>query len=190
MRRYFVWGLYAIAAQLERKQPAQLGRTFREAAKRRLGTELIIALILLIVFLIWARAFSLVQVFMPVEGEPTMHDVGSYMFVMMLVGGFFAAVTFAISAFSLPMIMHRNVDAVTAVITSINAVLRNKKAMFVWAMIIFFSMLIGILTFFIAAIFIWPLIGLATWHAYLDTIDASMFPRHTEGITSVPRFLD
>ncbi len=65
-------GLYAISAQLEREQPAMLGQTFREAARNRLGTELI---------------------------------------------------------FALPMIMHRDVDAVTAVITSINAVLRNKKPM-------------------------------------------------------------
>ena len=61
-------GLYAISAQLERKQPAMLGRTFREAAKRRLGTELVFALIMLVVFLIWARAFSMVQVFFPGRG--------------------------------------------------------------------------------------------------------------------------
>ena len=66
----------------------------------------------------------------------------------------------------------------------------NKKAMFIWASMIVLSVIIGIATFFIAAIFLWPLIGLATWHAYLDTIDAQEFPRHKEGITSVPRFLD
>ena len=183
-------GLYAIAAQLERKQPAMLGRTFREAAKRRLATELVFALILLIVFLIWARAFSLVQVFMPAEADPSLPTLLSYLAVSLSVGGFFAAITFSASAFALPMIMHRDVDAVTATITSINAVLRNKPAMFVWSMIILLSVLIGVMTFFVAAIFLWPLIGLATWHAYLDTIDASMFPRHAEGITSIPRFLD
>ncbi|MGI9290503.1 MAG: DUF2189 domain-containing protein [Gammaproteobacteria bacterium] len=183
-------GLYAISAQLERKQPAMLGRTFREAAKRRLSTELVFALILLVVFLIWIRAFSMIQVFMPVDKSPAWEDIAGYVAVMMGVGGFFAAITFACSAFSLPMIMHRNVDAVTATITSINAVLRNKKVMFIWALIIVLSVIIGIATFFVGAIFLWPLIGLATWHAYLDTIDAEEFPRHKEGITSVPRFLD
>jgi uncharacterized membrane protein len=183
-------GLYAISAQLERKQPAMLGRTFREAAKRRLGTELVFALILLVVFLIWARAFSMVQVFMPVDAQPEWRDVAGYHTVMLVVGGFFASITFCFSAFSLPMIMHRNVDAVTAAITSINAVLRNKLVMAIWASIIIIFIVIGIATFFVGAIFLWPLLGLATWHAYLDTIDASEFPRHTEGITSVPRFLD
>lgn len=183
-------GLYAISAQLERKQPAMLGRTFREAAKRRLGTELVFALILLVVFLVWARAFSMIQVFMPANADPSWEDIVSYLAVTLAVGGIFGALTFTFSAFSLPMIMHRNVDAVTATVTSINAVLRNKKVMAVWATIIVLSIVVGIATFFIGAIFLWPLLGLATWHAYLDTIDATEFPRHTEGITSVPRFLD
>ena len=183
-------GLYAIAAQLERKQPAMLGRTFREAAKRRLGTELVFALMLLVVFLVWSRAFSMVQVFFPVEANPAWEDIAGYLLFSLAVGLIFATITFASSAFALPMIMHRDVDAVTAAVTSINAVLRNPKAMAVWAAIILASIIIGIGTFFIGAIFLWPLIGLATWHGYLETIDASAFPRHAEGITSIPRFLD
>jgi len=180
-------GLYAISAQLERKQPAMLGRTFREAAGSRLGTELVFALILLVIFLIWARAFTMVQVFMPMDAQPEWRDVAGYHTVMLLVGGFFGAITFSFSAFSLPMIMHRDVDAVTAAVTSINAVLRNKLVMAIWAAIIVAFIVIGIATFFIGAVFLWPLLGLATWHAYLDTIDAAAFPRHAEGITSVPR---
>jgi uncharacterized membrane protein len=183
-------GLYAISAQLERKQPAMLGRTFREAARRRLGTELIFALILMVVFLVWARAFTMVQVFRPAEVTPEFGQLLSYGIISLLVSGFFAMVTFAFSAFSLPMIMHRDVDAVTAAVTSVNAVLRNKLAMSIWAGLIFISIVIGIATFFIGAVFLWPLIGLATWHAYLETIDAAAFPRHTEGITSIPRFMD
>jgi uncharacterized membrane protein len=180
-------GLYAISAQLERKQPAMLGRTFREAAGRRLSTELVFALILLVVFLVWARAFSMVQVFFPENAAPTWEDVATYVAISLAVGCLFGSIVFAFSAFSLPMIMHRDVDAVTAAVTSINAVLRNKGVMFLWAMIIVASIAIGIGTFFIGAIFLWPLIGLATWHAYLDTIDAAAFPRHAEGVTAEPR---
>ena len=155
-------GLYAIAAQLERKQPAMLGRTFREAAKRRLGTELVFALMLLVVFLVWARAFSMVQVVFPVEANPAWADIWGYLLFSLAVGLIFATITFASSAFALPMIMHRDVDAVTAAVTSINAVLRNPKAMALWAAIIVASIIIGIGTFFIGAVFLWPLIGLAT----------------------------
>lgn len=180
-------GLYAISAQLERKQPAMLGRTFREAARRRLGTELVFALILLVVFLIWIRAFSMIQVFMPMDATPAASATAMYHSVMLVVGLLFAGLTFCFSAFSLPMIMHRDVDAVTAAITSINAVLRNKRVMLLWAAIILLTVLAGAVTAFLGAVVLWPIIGLATWHAYLETIDASAFPRHNEGITATPR---
>jgi uncharacterized membrane protein len=180
-------GLYAISAQLERKQPAMLGRTFREAARRRLGTELVFALILLVIFLIWIRAFSMIQVFMPMDASPAPAATAMYHSVMLVVGLLFAALTFCFSAFSLPMIMHRDVDAVTAAITSINAVLRNKRVMLLWAGIILLTVLLGVATAFVGAVVLWPIIGMATWHAYLETIDASAFPRHNEGITATPR---
>ena len=85
------------------------------------------------------------------------------------------------------MIMHRDVDSVTAIVTSINAVLRNKWAMAVWLMIIIAALLIGIATAFVGLIVIIPVIGYAAWHGYLETIDASEFPRHAVGITSMPR---
>jgi uncharacterized membrane protein len=183
-------GLYAISAQLERKQPARLGYSVREAAVRRLSTELVFALILLIIFLVWARAASMVNIFFPVEVNPGWQELTAYLVVGSAVGAIFAALTFAASAFSLPMMMHRDVDAITAVLTSINAVLRNKGAMLVWIAIIIVAVLIAIGTFFIGAIVTLPLIGHATWHAYLDTIDASDFPRHAEGITATPRARD
>ena len=107
-----------------------------------------------------------------------------------LVGAVFAAVTFSASAFSLPMIMHRDVDSVTAIVTSINAVLRNKWTMAVWLTIIVVALLIGIATAFVGLIVIVPVIGYAAWHGYLETIDASAFPRHAVGITALPRHTD
>ena len=62
--------------------------------------------------------------------------------------------------------------------TSINAVLRNKLTMFIWAMIIVSCVVVGFLTFFIGFIVLLPLIGHATWHAYRDTIDATDWPEN------------
>ena len=56
----------------------------------------------------------------------------------------FALLAFAVSAFSLPMLVDRRTDAVTAVVTSINAVLRNKRVMLLWAMIIAASVPVAI----------------------------------------------
>ena len=75
-----------------------------------------------------------------------------------------AMVCFAVTAFSLPMMHERRVDAITAVVTSVNAVLRNKRAMLLWVTMIVASVLIGH----------------ASWHAYRDTIDAAAWPLHED----------
>ena len=180
-------GLYAISAQLERGQEPLMARSVRAAFKRHFGNEMIFALALLVIFLVWARAAVMVSVFFPTDGNPTVRDWVMYLGFGSAIGAVFAAVTFSASAFSLPMIMHRNVDSITAIVTSVNAVLRNKGAMLVWLIIIVTSLLLGIATAFIGLIVIIPVIGYAAWHGYLETIDADDFPRHDHGITSVPR---
>ena len=181
-------GLYAISAQLERGQEPLLARSLRAAFKRHVGNEMVFALALLVIFLVWARAAVMVtSVLYPSVGEPTVFDWIVYLGFGSMVGAVFAGVTFSASAFSLPMIMHRDVDSVTAIVTSINAVLRNKWAMAVWLAIIVASLLLGIATAFVGLIVIIPVIGYAAWHGYLETIDAEEFPRHAIGITAVPR---
>ena len=180
-------GLYAISAQLERGQQPLMARSIRAAFGRHFGNEMVFALALLVIFLVWARAAVMVSVFFPTDGNPTIRDWVMYLGFGSAIGAVFAAVTFSASAFSLPMIMHRDVDSITAIVTSVNAVLRNKLPMLVWLAIIVLSLLLGIATAFIGLIVIIPVIGYAAWHGYLETIDAEMFPRHELGITSIPR---
>jgi uncharacterized membrane protein len=180
-------GLYAISAQLERGQPPLLARSLRAAFKRHLGNEMIFALALLVIFMVWARAAVMVSVFFPTDGDVTLTDMLPYLAFGSLVGSVFVTVTFSASAFSLPMIMHRNVDGITAIVTSVNAVLRNKRAMIVWLSLIVAGLLLGVATAFIGLVVIVPVIGYGAWHGYLETIDASEFPRHDVGITSIPR---
>jgi uncharacterized membrane protein len=180
-------GLYAISAQLERGQPPLMVRSLRAALKRHFGNEMIFALVLLVIFLIWARAAVMVTVFFPTDGDPTTAELAGFLAFGSIIGAVFASVTFSASAFSLPMIMHRNVDSVTAIVSSVNAVLRNKRAMLVWLTLIVVGLLIGVATAFVGLIVIVPVIGYAAWHSYLETIDADAFPRHDVGITSIPR---
>jgi uncharacterized membrane protein len=132
-------------------------------------------------------AATVISVFLPARAEAGLADLLVYLGVGTAVGAVFATVTFAVSAFSLPMIMHRRVDAVTAVVTSINAVLRNKLPMIIWLGVIALGLLLGVATGFIGLAVILPVIGHAVWHGYLETIDASGFPRHEVGITATPR---
>ena len=181
-------GLYAISAQLERGQEPVLSRSLRAAFRRHIGNEAVFALVLLVIFLVWSRAAVIVTAVMyPTDGNPTTPELVSFLVFGSGVGAIFAAVTFSASAFSLPMIMHRDVDSVTAIVTSVNAVLRNKGAMFVWLALIIVGLVLGVVTAFVGLIVIIPVIGYATWHGYEETIDASAFPRHHEGVTATPR---
>jgi uncharacterized membrane protein len=150
--------------------------------RRHLGNELLFGIILLVVFLIWVRAASMVHVFFPMQADPEWHELAVFLIVGTSVGAVFSAVVFAFSAFSLPMIMDRQVDPVTAVVTSVNAVLRNKGPMLVWAAIIVAAVAIGFVTAFLGLALLLPLIGHATWHAYRETIDAHAWPEHGQSI--------
>lgn len=180
-------GLYALSAQLERGQPPSLKRALRAGLKRHIGNELTFALVLLIIFLVWARAGAAVSIFFPVEANPSLRDLATYLGIGTAVGAIFAVITFSASAFALPMLLHRRVDAVTGVVTSINAVLRNKLPMMIWLGIVVVGVLLGAATLFAGLVVILPVIGHAAWHGYLETIDASAFPRHETGVTAVPR---
>jgi len=180
-------GLYAISAQLERKQPVSMARSLRAALKRHVGNEMVFALVLLVIFMVWARAGAMITVFFPEDGQWEAADLKTYLTIGSIVGAMFAVVTFSASAFSLPMIMHRDVDSVTAIVTSINAVLRNKLPMMIWMSLIVGGLLLGLATAFVGLVVILPVIGYGAWHGYLETIDASGFPRHSVGVTATPR---
>lgn len=168
-------GLYSISRQLDRGLTPTLPRCVGELRKA-LGTALVFTLCLVVLFLIWARAGSMVHVFFPMTADPDWRQLATFLAIGSAVGSIFALLTFLFSAFSLPMICDRDADAVTAIVTSVNAVLRNKPAMLVWVMLIVGLTAIGFATALIGLAVIIPLLGYATWHGYLETIDAGAWP--------------
>lgn len=170
---------YEISLQLQCGKTPTMTSTLR-ASLRHLGDQMVFAVILTIIFLVWARAASMIHVFFPAVGSPSLADLATFLAIGSIVGSLFATIVFCISAFSLPMIVDRKSDTVTAAVTSFNAVLRNKGVMVVWVLIIVAAVAIGIITGFIGFAITLPLIGHATWHAYQETIDASAWPRNPE----------
>jgi uncharacterized membrane protein len=128
------------------------------------------------VLLVWARAATIMNVFRPDSALPTWRELIPFFGIGSAVGAVFASIVFAATAFSLPMLLDRRTDAVTGVVTSINATLRNKAAMAVWGAIIVLGVLAGFATLLLGFVVLLPLIGHATWHAYRETIEASMWP--------------
>ncbi len=169
-------GLYSISCQLEKAGRVRFFQCLRQGRKR-LGNQMILAFALLIVFLVWARAASMVHIFMPATTDASLGSLIAFVLIGSAVGSLFAVVIFCSTVFAIPMIMDRDVDAVTAMLTSFNAVLKNKPAMFVWAMAIVVGMLFGFMTFFLGLMVILPIIGHATWHGYRETIVADDWPK-------------
>jgi uncharacterized membrane protein len=173
---FLAMGFYSISCQRELGRHPTLTFSFREA-RAYLRDTLLVGLCLLVVLLVWARAAMIMSVFRPSDAFPNWRDLIPYLSIGTVVGAFFCAIVFAATAFSLPMLLDRRADAIAAVVTSVNATLRNKLAMLLWGALIVIAVMVGFATMFFGFIVLLPLIGHATWHAYRQTIDADAWPR-------------
>jgi uncharacterized membrane protein len=81
-------------------------------------------------------------------------------------GGLFAAFSFAISSFAIPMLLDERVDAFTAMGTSISLVWNNLPVMLAWGAIVLGLFLLSVVTGLLGLIVVFPLLGHATWHSY------------------------
>jgi uncharacterized membrane protein len=163
------FGLYSISRQLEQGRAPRLGICWRES-RNHLRNEMLFALVMLVVLLVWARAASMVHVFFPVGEELGVLGWVEFLAVGSAVGSIFAVIVFSSSVVALPMMLDRNTDAITSALTSVAAVFQNKGVMALWAALIGSLMLIGFATAYIGLLVVLPLIGHATWHAYRETV--------------------
>ena len=172
-------GLYSISCQLQKGLSPKLSYCFRDGT-RGIGNLGLFTSVLIVLFLVWIHVGHLLHLFFPAGGFiSNKTDLVFFFGIGSAVGAVFAVVTFCISAFSLPMIMDRHTDLVTGIVTSINAVLRNRRVMLLWATTIVGGMLLSVVTGLLGLVVVFPIIGHATWHAYRETVDASAWPPRT-----------
>ncbi|MBL8504003.1 MAG: DUF2189 domain-containing protein [Rhodocyclaceae bacterium] len=176
---FFAIGLYEISRRREKGQSCSLGPTLT-AWRGNAGNLGLFTALLLVIFLVWARA-SMVVFALFYSGEmPTLsgflrHVVSTdhlgFLAAYFAVGGLFALIAFAISLIAIPLMLDRGHDAITASIASVRALFMNPGAMFVWAGLIALLGGLGLLTFLAGMLVIGPLLGHATWHAYRDLVE-------------------
>jgi uncharacterized membrane protein len=167
-------GLYCVSRELGQGQRPSLAHSF-VLARRVAGQAGVFALVQLVVLMLWSRAGMMVNAFVPIEDGQWL-SLLEFLLIGSAAGSVFAVFTFATAVFSLPMIADRDVDMVTAGISSANAVLRNKAVMLLWAALIAALTLVGFLTAYLGLVVIMPWLAYAAWHAYLETLDASDWP--------------
>lgn len=173
-------GLYEKSRALEQGDRVTLGRMIR--ARPRAGAQAYFTgLLLSLLLLLWMRAAVLLYaLFFGVQPFPGLDRITGLLltqpigWAMLLVGtavgGLFASFAFAISVFSIPMLLERRVDALTAMGTSMALVWNNLIPMVAWGTIVFALFALSVVTGLVGLIVIFPLLGHATWHAY-RTVD-------------------
>lgn len=167
-------GLYAAARQHEQGRPVSIGAGIRLLLQRRTSLGLF-AVVLAIVMAAWVRISALLFAIQFTTLSPSINSYlgllrgeGDPWVLAYFVGvGFLLALTvFIISAVSIPMMVDRDAGPVAAMGTSARVVARNIPAMTIWAAFIVALTGIGILTFFVAMVVLFPILGYATWHSY------------------------
>ena len=81
-------------------------------------------------------------------------------------GSVLAFLLFSLTVVSLPLVLDREVDFVTAMLTSLRTVRENLFVMWVWAAVIAALSLLALLPWFLGLVVVLPVLGHATWHVY------------------------
>ncbi len=170
---------YALSQQIEEGRKVD-GAEAVFAWRRNTGSIALWGLLLAIALIFWEQLAAILFA-LSYGGEirdvqTLLADVlfsGRYIplvLVYFAVGGLFALVVFVFGVVTAPMLLDRQVDVVTAALTSLRACLANPGATFVWAVLIAVLTAVGFATMMLGLVIIFPLLGHASWHAYRDLV--------------------
>jgi uncharacterized membrane protein len=166
-------GLYHVSRSLERGETPDFAGSLL-AFESRLGPLAIFGFVLLVLEMLWGRA-TLVIFAVSFDGMPDLRgsllallDPENLGFITawLAVGAVFAGLIFAVSVVSIPMLLDRPVDAITAGLTSLRLVLSQPGVMLWWGALISGLVVAAMLPWFAGMLVVAPVVGHASWHAY------------------------
>ena len=169
-------GLYEKSRRLASGQPVTLGEMIFVHPKSG-GQILFTGVLLCVLVLLWMRAAVIIYaLFFGLLPFPGLNHIVPMLFttpvgwallvVGTVVGALFASFSFAISAFSIPMLLEEHIDCLTAMGTSMRLVWNNLPVMLAWGAIVLALFLLSLATGMLGLIVVFPLLGHGTWHAY------------------------
>jgi len=174
-------GLYEVSRRLETGEALEWKGVFGVIllqSKRQLPS---ICAIIIVIFMFWfflghmifalflglstmTNVFSSPEVFLTLNGL-MMLGFGT------VVGALFALVLYVVTVVALPLLMDREIDFVTAMITSVKTVTENAVPMLAWAVFIAGITFLALLPWFLGLLIVLPLLGHSTWHLYRLMVD-------------------
>jgi uncharacterized membrane protein len=175
-------GLYEVSRRLERGEPLDWGGVLGVVWRERTRQIPWAGAVILIYFLFWSfLAHMLFALFMgPAAFRGPPDDVATYLsgvglamvVAEVIFGGLCAFLLFALTAVSLPMLLDREVDFVTAMRTSLRATRENLPVMLAWAAVIAGATLLALIPWFLGLLVVLPVLGHASWHLYRRALPA------------------
>lgn len=172
---FLAMGLY----ESSRRQEAGQSQDFWASLtcwERHLGSMGLLVLVVLLLELLWGRASLVVFAVFFNTGMPTTTKVvdavfnpSNWQFVAVYgaVGAVFAGLVFSTCVVSIPMILDRDTDAITAGLSSMNAVASYPATLVLWGALIVVLLLAAMwLPWAAGLLVVGPWLGHASWHAY------------------------
>lgn len=176
---FLAMGLYEVSRRREQGQPPDLSASLT-CWDGHIKSMSMLVLVLMVLELLWGRASLVVFAVFFNTGMPSTTGVIEAVFnpenidfvaVYLFVGGIFATLVFAISVVSIPMILDRDTDAISAAITSIRVFLGELAVMLLWGLILSVMVVLSFMSLWmLGLIVVGPWLGHASWHAYRSAV--------------------
>ncbi|MFL0354849.1 DUF2189 domain-containing protein [Erythrobacter sp. GH1-10] len=131
------------------------------------GFWIIVAHGVFAVFMAEAGAGAESLAFLTTPAGLTMLGVGS------VFGALIALAFYSITVVSLPMLVDRKVDFLTAIITSLRAFRTHLAVLLVWAAFVAAALFVAMLPAFLGLLIVLPVLGHSTWHLYRRIVDSA-----------------
>jgi len=169
-------GLYEVSRRLEAKQPLSVRAIWSTVTSRsEIGW---MAFVTLFIFVIWMyqvrllialliglnASFSSLREFLTVV--LTTNEGLVFLAVGNIVGAALSLILFSLTVVSFPLLLDRDVDFVTAMVTSVRSVVTSPLPMIGWAAVIVMLLIVSSLPYFLGLVVTLPVLGHATWHLY------------------------
>ena len=175
---FLAMGLYDVSRRRELQQRPELASSLTcwDGHIKSMG---MLVLVLMVLELLWGRASLVVFAVFFNTGMPSTTGVIQAIFnpenfdfvaVYLFVGGVFASLVYAISVVSIPMILDRDTDAISAGITSIRVVFGEPAVMLFWGFLLSALVVLALLPWALGIVIVGPWLGHASWHAYRGTV--------------------
>jgi uncharacterized membrane protein len=175
---FLAMGLYDVSRRRELGQAPRLSTSLTcwEAHLRSVG---MLVLVLIVLELLWGRASLVVFAVFFNTGMPSTTGVVDAVFnpqnwefvaVYLAVGAVFACIVYAMAVVSIPMILDRDTDAISAAIASIQVVFENTGVMILWGLVLTALVVVALIPWGLGLLLVGPWLGHASWHAYRGAI--------------------